>query len=354
MWVNCVDKVVIGMSGGVDSSVAALILKNKGYDVIGVTLDVWQDDNIECGKKAINDARAISEKLGIEYHLVDYKEKFKSEVISKFIDEYINAKTPNPCNICNRFVKFNGLLEYANKIGAKYIATGHYAKVEKDSSTGRYYISKPKTVTKDQTYALYNLTQEQLSRILMPLGDYEKEDVRKIAADNGLINADKKDSQEICFVPDKDYAKYIEKNTGYVAKEGHFVDLKGHVYGNHKGIIHYTVGQRRGLGLSLKQPMYVLGLDKEKNTVIIGTEEELERDTLICKEVNFMIISSLDNPIKVKAKIRYNAKPADALLIPLDNNRVKVVFDLPVKGVAPGQACVFYIDDKLLGGGIIV
>ena len=348
------DKVVIGMSGGVDSSVAALILKNKGYEVIGVTLNVWQEDNTECGIKAIEDAKQVADKLGIEHHVVDYKEKFKSEVISKFIEEYIETRTPNPCNICNRFVKFNGLLEYANSIGAKYIATGHYAKVEMDTNTGRYYIKKAKTDKKDQTYALYNLTQEQLSRVLMPLGDFEKEDVRKIAEDNGLINANKKDSQEICFVPDKDYAKYIEKNAGYVPKQGNFVDVSGNIYGKHKGIIHYTVGQRRGLGLSLKQPMYVIGLNKKDNTVLIGTEKQLERDTIVCCDVNFMPILKLDMPLKVDVKIRYNARPAKATITAIENGKVKVVFDSPVKGVAPGQAWFFYIEEKLLGGGIIM
>ena len=348
------DKVVIGMSGGVDSSVAALILKNKGYEVIGVTLNVWQDDNLECGKQAMNDAKAIADKLEIEYHVVDYKEKFKSEVISKFIKEYTDGKTPNPCNICNRFVKFNGLLEYAKSIVAKYIATGHYANIEYDDSTGRYYIKRAATDKKDQTYALYNLTQEQLSHILMPLGKYEKEDVRKIAEENGLINANKKDSQEICFVPDKDYAKYIEKSTGFISKEGNFVDVTGKIYGKHKGIIHYTVGQRKGLGLSLKEPMYVLSLNKDTNTVLIGTEKQLEKYSLTCCEVNLMSISELKEPMRVSTKIRYNAKLALATIIPLPDNCIKVVFDSPVKGVAPGQACVFYDGDKLLGGGIIM
>lgn len=348
------EKVVIGMSGGVDSSVAALILKNKGYEVIGVTLDVWQEDNIECGKKAKKDAKEIAEKLGIEHHIVDYVDKFKENVIRPFITEYMEARTPNPCNICNRFVKFTGLLEYAKSIGAKYIATGHYARVEKDNETGRFYISKSKSDKKDQTYALYNLTQEQLSHILMPLGDYEKEEIREIALKNGFINAEKKDSQEICFVPDKDYAAYIAKTVGYTAKEGNFVDKTGKIYGKHKGLIHYTVGQRRGLGLSLKAPMYVLKLDKEKNTVVIGLENELEKDSLVCNNVNWMLIDKLETPLKVQAKIRYNAKPANATILPLDNGDVKVVFDIYVKGVAPGQACVFYIEDKLVGGGEIM
>lgn len=348
------EKVVIGMSGGVDSSVAALILKSKGYEVIGVTLDVWQNDNIECGKKAKSDAKEVAKKLGIEHHIVNYVDKFKENVIRPFISEYIDARTPNPCNICNRFVKFTGLLEYANSIGAKYIATGHYARVEKDSVTGRFYIRKSKSDKKDQTYALYNLTQEQLSHILMPLGDYEKEEIRKIALENGLANAEKKDSQEICFVPDKDYAAYIAKEVGYTAKEGNFVDTTGKVYGKHKGLIHYTVGQRRGLGLSLKAPMYVLKLDKEKNTVVIGLENELEKDSLVCTKVNWMLIDKLEIPLKVQAKIRYNARPVAATVFPLDNGKVKVMFDECVKGVAPGQACVFYIEDKLVGGGEIM
>lgn len=352
--VNNVDKVVIGMSGGVDSSVAALILKEKGYEVIGVTLYVWQKDNESCAEQAVLDAKNVCDKIGIEHRVIQYADKFKEHVIDKFATLYIEGKTPNPCNICNRYVKFEGLLSYALSIGADYIATGHYANVERDFDTGRYYIKKSISDKKDQTYALYSLTQEQLSHLILPLGDFSKDEIREIARKNGLLNADKKDSQEICFVPDKDYAKYIYTNYGYVVPKGKFVDRNGNVYGEHKGIIHYTVGQRKGLGLSLKQPMYVTKIDTNSNCVVIGGEEELKRDTLECTEVNFMSISSLDVPMRVKAKIRYNAVLADATIRPLDSGNVKVMFDIPVKGVAPGQAVVFYDNDRLIGGGIII
>ena len=345
------DKVVVGMSGGVDSSVAALLLKKAGYDVIGVTLHLW--DRID-GVSVAEDAKIICEKLEIKYNVVDFREEFKQRVITPFVKEYIEGRTPNPCNLCNRYIKFEALLEYAKSIGAKYIATGHYAKIAKDDVTGRYYITKSAADKKDQTYALYDLTQEQLSHVLMPLGDYTKEQIREIAEENSLVNANRKDSQEICFVEDKDYAGFIEKHFNYISKPGNFEDNHGNVYGKHKGIINYTVGQRRGLGLSLKKPMYVVRLEKATNKVIIGEEKELEKDSLICNNVNFMMIDKLVEPKKVMAKIRYNAKPVSATILPLENENIKVVFDENVKGVAPGQACVFYIDNNVLGGGIIL
>ncbi|MBR5227425.1 MAG: tRNA 2-thiouridine(34) synthase MnmA [Clostridia bacterium] len=345
------DKVIVGMSGGVDSSVAAVLLKKAGYDVIGVTLNVWENSD---GNNFAEDAKYICEKLEIPYLVVDYKKEFEQNVILPFVNEYIEGRTPNPCILCNRYIKFEALLDYANKIGAKYIATGHYSRIEQDKETGRYYIKKSASDRKDQTYALYDLTQEQLSRVIMPLGDYTKEEIRNIAEQNGLINANRKDSQEICFVENNDYAKFIQDRFGYVSKPGNFVDSSGKVYGKNKGIIHYTVGQRRGLGLSLKHPMYVLKIDKDKNNVIIGNEKDLETTQLECKKLNFMLIEKLEKPIKVMAKIRYNAKPAPATISNVDNGNVKVVFEEPVKGVAPGQAVVFYIDDKVLGGGIII
>lgn len=349
------EKVIIGMSGGVDSSVAALLLKNKGYEVIGVTIDVWQKGANDIAKQAINDARTVCNKLDIEHIVIDYKSQFKKNVIDRFATEYMEGTTPNPCNMCNRYIKFEALLNVAKDLNAKYIATGHYASVDRDPYTGRYYIKRSKADLKDQTYALYDLTQEQLKHVLMPLCEYTKNEVREIALENNLANASKKDSQEICFVPDKDYAKYIEGNYNYKAKPGDFVDTKGVKLGKHKGIVHYTVGQRKGLGLSLKNPMYVVKLDNPTNNVILGLENELYRTTLTCKNVNFMLIPNLSNgPLKVKAKIRYNAKPQDAIITALDNGQVQVDFIDPVKGVAPGQACVFYVEDKLLAGGIII
>lgn len=348
------EKVIIGMSGGVDSSVAALILKKQGYDVLGVTIDVWQSGSEDIATQAINDAKNVCKKLQIEHIVIDYKDKFKKNVIDKFATEYMEGRTPNPCNICNRYVKFEALLALAKDMNIKYIATGHYASVGIDETTGRYYIKRSKADLKDQTYALYDLTQEQLEHVLMPLSDFTKEEVRDLAVKHDLVNALKKDSQEICFVPDKDYAKYIEQNYSYKAKVGFFVDTQGLKLGRHKGIVHYTVGQRKGLGLSLKQPMYVVKLDTDNNTVVLGLEQELNRTTLVCKDVNFMLIESINKPLKVKAKIRYNAKPQDASITVLDNGNMKVDFENPVKGVAPGQACVCYLEDKVVAGGIII
>ena len=275
-------------------------------------------------------------------------------VIDRFALEYMDGRTPNPCNMCNRYIKFEALLKVAKDINAKYIATGHYASVGKDEETSRYYIKRSKADMKDQSYALYDLTQEQLKHVLMPLGEYTKDEVREIASDNNLTNALKKDSQEICFVPDKDYAKYIRERYNYIPKPGDFIDTKGLKLGTHKGIVHYTVGQRKGLGLSLKQPMYVVRLDNLNNNVVLGCEQELCTTSLLCRDVNLMFISKLNKPFKVKAKIRYNAKPQDAVITNLDNNTVQVDFLEPVKGVAPGQACVFYVEDRLLGGGLII
>lgn len=254
-------KVVIGLSGGVDSSVAALLLKKQGYEVIGVTLNVWQDYNIN-NNVAINDAKKIAEELDIEHETIDLRDDFKSIIIDNFANEYINGKTPNPCVLCNRYIKFDALLKTAKKFNADYIATGHYANVIKDEKTSRYYISDCNN-KKDQTYALWMLSQEELSHTLMPLSNYSKEEIRTIAQENNLITANKKDSQEICFIKDNDYAKFICDNYNYTDKPGKFIDIYGNSYGMHKGIIHYTIGQRRGLHLSLKEPLYVKEIDKK-------------------------------------------------------------------------------------------
>lgn len=357
MTENIKKRVVVGLSGGVDSSVAALLLKQAGYDVIGVTMILFDKENSDkaCGSSsATNDAKQVADKLDIPFYTLDLRNEFKKYVIDYFANAYINGKTPNPCIACNKYLKFDLMLTKAKELyNADYIATGHYAKVKYNESTDRYYIAESITQAKDQTYVLYNMTQEQLKHTLMPLGNYTKEQIRKIAEQNGFITANKKDSQEICFVEDNDYANFIAKNYHYTSVAGDFVDTKGNKYGKHKGIINYTIGQRRGLGLSLKSPLYVKRVNKETHEVILCTKEELFEDSLICSDVNFMAIPDIQEPIRAQVKIRYSAPKVKATLIPLENNLVKVVFDEPQRAITPGQAAVFYDNNVLIGGGII-
>lgn len=346
-------KVVVGLSGGVDSSVAALLLKNDGYDVIGVTMNLLQSDST-AHSSALIDAQKVASKLNIPFYVLDLKDEFKKYVIDYFAKEYIKGRTPNPCIVCNKYLKFGLMLKKAKELfDADYIATGHYAKVDYNKETTRFYLKNSVNMEKDQTYALYTLSQEQLSHTLMPLGDYTKDEIRKIATENDLVTANKKDSQEICFVEDNDYAEFIKNKYNYVPIAGEFVDTTGNKYGMHKGIIHYTVGQRRGLGLSLKSPLYVKRVDTKTHEVILCPKQELFSDSLICSDVNLMAISELNMPTRAQVKIRYSAPKVNATLIPLDNGDIKVVFDEPARAITPGQAVVFYNNNILLGGGII-
>lgn len=352
-------KVIIGMSGGVDSSVCALLLKKQGYEVIGVNLDLLPNSssNKPCSNiSSITDAKKVCEQIEIPFYTLNFKDTFKKNVIDYFAKEYMEGHTPNPCVVCNRYVKFEELLNQAlNTFHADYIATGHYANVEYNKKNGRYYIVESEAANKDQTYVLYNLKQEQLKHILMPLGKYTKEEVRKIALDNGLEVANKSDSQEICFVEDDNYAKFIEENYDYKSKPGNFVENEtGKILGKHKGIIHYTVGQRRGLGLSLKEPLYVSKLDVKGNQVILDKNDKLFSNTLICTKCNFMPFESLTKPMVVLAKIRYSAKKAEATIFPLENGDVKVVFKDSQRAITPGQAIVFYDNNIVVGGGTII
>lgn len=350
MHENTRKKVVIGLSGGVDSSVAALLLKQEGYDVIGVTMHLCNES-----VDAIDDAKKVAEKLDIPFHCLDLRQDFKKYVIDYFAKEYIKGHTPNPCIECNKHLKFGLMLTKARELfDADFIATGHYAKIEYNEKIGRYYICESDASGKDQTYVLYNLTQEQLKHTLMPLGKYTKDQIRKIAEDYGFLNANKKDSQEICFVKDNDYAGFIEREYNYKPIKGEFVDTDANIYGLHKGIIHYTVGQRRGLGLSLKSPLYVKELNSTTNQVILCPEKELYLDSLICNNVNLITMESLEGPLAATVKIRYSAPKVKATLIPLDNRNIKVVFDEPQRAITPGQAVVFYDNNIVIGGGIIV
>lgn len=344
-------KVVIGLSGGVDSSVAALLLKQSGYEVIGVTMNFLEKED----EIAISDAKKIADKIGIPFYVIDLKAEFKQYVIDYFAKQYITGKTPNPCIQCNKHLKFGLFIDKAKELfNADYIATGHYAKILYDKNLNRYCIRQASSQAKDQTYVLYNLTQEQLKHVLMPLGDYTKDEIREIAKQNNFVTAEKKDSQEICFIPNNDYANFIQTNYNYTPTYGEFVDTKGNKYGKHKGIIHYTVGQRRGLGLSLKSPLYVKKLDVKNNQVILCPKEELLCDSLICTDINLITLDKLESPLAVEAKIRYSAPKAKATLIPVDDNNIKVVFDEPQRAVTPGQAIVFYNGDIVIGGGTII
>ena len=354
------EKVVVGMSGGVDSSVAAWLLKEQGYDVIGVTMQIWQDEEQTvqeenggcCGLSAVEDARRVADVLQIPYYVMNFKNEFKSRVMDYFVEEYLHGRTPNPCIACNRYIKWESLLRRSLEIGADYIATGHYARISK-LPNGRYSIRTSVTGRKDQTYALYNLTQEQLRRTLMPVGNYAKDEIRSMAKRIGIPVADKPDSQDICFVPDGDYASFIRENTQVEIRPGNFVTSDGTIVGTHKGIIHYTVGQRKGLGLSLGSPVFVLEIRPETNEVVIGSNEESMSRYVRANQVNLMSEPELDTKRRVWAKIRYNHKGAWCTVERTSEDEILCTFDEPVRAITPGQAVVLYDGEYVLGGGTI-
>ena len=346
------------MSGGVDSSVAAYLITQQGYDTIGVTMNLHHGDDAQenscCSSRDIEDARCVAERLGIPYYVFNYTDNFKEQVISRFVDAYRNGRTPNPCIDCNRYIKFDRLLKKAKELGFDFVVTGHYAITEYDERSGRYLLKKAADDSKDQSYVLYSLTQEQLSHVLFPLGSMSKAKARKIAEEQDFINADKQDSQDICFVPDGDYARFIEDWCGDRFENGNFVDLDGNIIAQHKGIINYTIGQRKGLGIAAKAPYYVVSKNLETNEVILGSNDDLFSSTLTATDVNFISIERLTKPMRVKAKVRYKQKETDATITPLENGDVSVVFDEPQRAIAPGQAVVFYDGDIVVGGGTIV
>ena len=352
-------RVAVGLSGGVDSSVAAALLKEKGNDVIGITMEIF-DSSIELTeigrhacygpgeKEDIRTAESVCNRLGIPFHIIDLKEEYRDHVIGYFRSEYLAGRTPNPCIVCNQRLKFGFLQERAKeaRIDFDLFATGHYARIAE--SNGRFLLKRPVYLNKDQTYFLYALTPEQLSRSLLPLGEYTKQEVREIADSIGLETSDRPESQD--FIAGKDYSALFKKGE---IKKGDIIDEKGHTLGRHRGIIHYTIGQRRGLGIASQRPLYVIKIDAGKNRIVAGEKEDLFSKGLIATDLNLISIKSLDRPYKVKAKIRLKHREADAIITPYADNKAKVVFEEPQISVTPGQSVVLYTDDIVLGGGII-
>ncbi len=354
-------KAVVAMSGGVDSSVAALLVRRAGYEAIGVTLRLYDNEDAGisrektcCSLDDVNDARAVCARLNIPFYVLNFKENFRREVMERFVSAYERGETPNPCIDCNRYIKFEGLMERAEEIGCDHVATGHYARVSYNGETGRWLLKKGLDPSKDQSYVLYSLTQEQLSRLLLPLGELTKEQVRSIAEENGFVNAKKRDSQDICFVPDGDYAAFIERYAGKKFPPGSFVGSGGEIYGQHKGIIHYTVGQRKGLGLSFPQPMYVCKIDPAANEVLLGEHERLFSTELAAEDINLISRAEIPEPMRVTAKVRYRHAEQPATVVQTDTDRIKVIFDQPQRAITRGQAVVLYDGDIVVGGGKIV
>ncbi len=355
-------KVVVAMSGGVDSSVAAAIVQQEGYQVIGVTMQIWPSDKRAdevdrfggcCGSDAIDDAKRVAYKLGIPHYVVNFRDIFAQKVIADFCREYSLGRTPNPCIKCNQYIKFDALLERAKELGADFVATGHYARVEADTFNGRYLLKKGIDRGKDQTYVLYPLTQAQLGHTLLPLGDFTKERVRELAGELGLSVAAKPESQEICFIPDNNYHKFLEDYIPQAVKSGPILDGQGGTLGRHRGIPFYTIGQRQGLGISAREPWYVIAIEQERNAIMVGRKEDVYANELIASRLNWITIAQLTQPIEAQAKIRYRHDEAEAVITPLDEDRVRVRFKEPQMAITPGQAIVFYDGDLVIGGGTI-
>lgn len=342
------DKVLLGMSGGVDSAVSAILLKEQGYEVYGVTLKLW-------GQEKVEDAEKICTKLGIEHYRIDAKKEFKERVIDDFICKYKINQTPNPCIECNKYLKFGYMYELAQKMGIEYLATGHYAKMEYSEKYERYVIKKAKNLAKDQSYVLYNMPKNLLGKVIFPLGEIEsKEKIREIARNYNLEVANKPDSEDICFIPDGDYKKFLEENSDIQPKNGKIVNTKGEVLGEHQGLYRYTIGQRKGLGIAYSEPLYVIGFNTDKNELIVGIENELYKSEMLVNNLNLLLVNEIPNSIKVMVKTRYSTKEYPATIKMIEKGTIKVKFDNPVARITPGQSAVFYIADMVLGGGKII
>jgi len=354
------QRVVCGMSGGVDSSATAALLQEQGYEVIGITLKLWPQDCVNraedkcCGPQAVTDARSVCDKLDIPYYLIDEAAEFQKHVIQYFADEYKAGRTPNPCVMCNQNLKFGRLIDRAAQLGADFVATGHFARIEKSADGTRHLLKRGRDNRKDQSYFLFSLRQDQLARTIFPLGDKTKSDTREVARHCQLKTADKEESMEICFVPDNNYGGFLEQAGLAQRHRGEIVDQRGQLLGHHDGIEFYTIGQRKGLGITTAKPVYVLELDADNNRVVVGDDSALDRDEFIADRCNWHPFDRLTGPIEVTAKIRYNHPGTPATLTPLENGRTKVKLHIPQRAITPGQAAVFYQDDLVVGGGWIM
>jgi tRNA-specific 2-thiouridylase len=353
------QRVVCGMSGGVDSSATAALLQEQGYDVIGITLKLWPQDCVNraedkcCGPQAVTDARSVCDRLGVPYYLIDEAAEFQKHVIQYFADEYKAGRTPNPCVMCNQNLKFGRLIDRADQLGADFIATGHFARIEKSADGTRYLLKRGRDLRKDQSYFLFSLRQDQLARAIFPLGEKTKSDTRAVARHCNLKTADKEESMEICFVPDNNYGGFLQQANLVQKHRGEIVNMQGHVLGHHDGIEFYTIGQRRGLGITTPQPVYVIELDVENNRVVVGDDTALDRDEFTATNCNWIPFDKLTEPIEVTAKIRYNHSGTPATVVPGEHGAVKVKLHSPQRAITPGQAAVFYQGDLVMGGGWI-
>ncbi|MDR1588302.1 MAG: tRNA 2-thiouridine(34) synthase MnmA, partial [Treponema sp.] len=347
------QRAIIAMSGGVDSSVAAALMLERGFDCIGVTLKLYKGESRCCSLSDVNDAKAVAYRLGMPHYVLNFIEEFDKEVIRRFIETYENGATPNPCIDCNRYIKFNSLLLRARQLDFDYIVTGHYARIGRDGASGRFLLKKSLDAKKDQSYVLYCLTQEQLGRTLLPLGDLSKPRVRKLAEEKNFINAEKKESQDICFVPDGDYGGFIEAYTGKRCPEGDIIDTRGKVIGRHRGIIRYTIGQRRGLGVAANHPIYVAAKTPAGNTVTLGPESCLYSSSLVARGINLIACADIKQPLRVKVKTRYLQREEPATALQTGDDELRLEFDRPQRAVTPGQAAVMYDGDIVVGGGTI-